>query len=399
VSLRERSRLLERLTRIQRSISHRAPLQEVLDAITTGGADLLGDSLCGLRLIDPEDPRFLVLSSACGVRDEMLPALHRGPVGEGAGGRAISEDRLVVIEAYDRSDDGLRAFRADHLQTAMAAPVRDGQHVVGSLTVASYASGRRYSEVEQAALLALAEHASLALTDARTVAAMREAQQAKDLFLAMVSHELKTPLTVIMGTLRTLERHRDRIAPERQADMLAAAYRRGRDLERLIDSLLRGARAELATSVATVPLPDLVAESLAGFHHLSRLELGDIPDAVVTVDTAAVRAVLGGLLENAVAHAPEDSPIELATAVVGGTASLVVRNPGTLPPEMSPEELFRPFQRGPAARSSGVGLGLHIARRHAESLGGTLTAEQEGDRVGFTLRFPLSPPPVDREQA
>ena len=391
-ALEERIGLLERLTRIQRSISSQAPLQEVLDHITRGASELLGDPIAGLRLIDPKDPRFVVLASVFGVREELLPQLRRGPIGEGAGGRAIAEERLVVIERYERDERALPVFVGDHLQTAMAAPVRERGRVIGSLTVASYAPGRRYSGIEQAALTALAEHASLALTDAETLSALREAEQSRDLFLAMVSHELKTPLTVIMATLRTLEGRGDSVDPQRRTAMLHVAYERGRDLERLINSLLQSARAELSTTPRLVALRGLVDEALEGFEHTRPITVAEPPDLTLLADPGAVRAILGSLLENATAHSPADSPVAVRCARDGDAITIAVTNTGGLPEDLMPEELFRAFQRGDQVRSSGVGLGLYIASRLARSMGGDVTVHSGQGTVTFTLRLPYSPP-------
>lgn len=391
-SVQEQNRLLERLTRIQRSISHRAPLHEVLDAITLGASELLSGSVAGLRLVDPNDPRYLVLMSSHGMSEEIVAALRRGPVGEGAGGRAIAENRLIIIEGYEHSQDGLPALAADHLQTAMAAPVHEHGRVAGSLTVGSYEPGRRYSEREQAALLALAEHTSLALSDARTVAALREAQHSHDLFLAMVSHELRTPLTVVMATLRTLEGRGDSLPPERRAQMLRTAWERGRDLERLIDGLLQSARAELSINAEVVAVRDLVAGAIAGFEQRGRIDVGTLPDTELLTDPAAVRAVLRTLLENALVHSPGGTAIALECTADRGGVSVAVRNEGSLPAELQPEELFRPFRRGGQVRSSGVGLGLHIAARLTQSLGGELSAESAQGMVTFRLRLPLRAP-------
>lgn len=202
----------------------------------------------------------------------------------------------------------------------MAAPVHRQGRVAGSLALGSHEPGRRFSAEEQDVLLAFAEHASLALTDASTVEELREAQHAKDLFLAMVSHELKTPLTVIMGTLRTLER-RDALPAEVRTRLLAAAFQRGRDLERLIDRLLQGSRAELAAERHSVALPELVAGAVDGFQATGRLVQGPVADVEVPVDAEAVRRVVGILLENAVAHAPEGTEIAVEAAVAGGSCA------------------------------------------------------------------------------
>ena len=99
-SLRERQVLLERLSRIQRSISSRQPLLKVLDAIVAGAAELLGDDIVGLRLVDAKDPRFMVLASTVGVPEQLAASTRRQLVGQGIGGRAILENRLVHTGSY-----------------------------------------------------------------------------------------------------------------------------------------------------------------------------------------------------------------------------------------------------------------------------------------------------------
>jgi diguanylate cyclase (GGDEF)-like protein len=167
VRMLRRQSLLERLSRIQRSIVHRAALQDVLDGIVAGASELLGDEISALRLVEPHNPLQMVMAAATGVPGDLLEPMRRGTVGEGVGGQAISTGELVVQEDYSRWADALDAFRARGLQAAMAAPVHENGAPVGSLTVASFRPGRHYSPTEQEVLLAFAEHASLALTDAR----------------------------------------------------------------------------------------------------------------------------------------------------------------------------------------------------------------------------------------
>ena len=183
-SLQERQSLLERLARIELSISHRAPLAEVLDAITEGATELFGDEVVGLRLLDPEDTGQLLLVSWRGLNRDQARRLRRSPPESTLGGRAYLEERLVIVDDYANTDLGVAALRVDGLQAAMAAPVREGGKVVGSLTVATHRDGRVYSSSEQEMLQALAEHASLALTDARLIEAMRAAEKEKDAMLA-----------------------------------------------------------------------------------------------------------------------------------------------------------------------------------------------------------------------
>jgi diguanylate cyclase (GGDEF)-like protein len=167
VRMLRRQTLLERLSRIQRSIVHRAALQDVLDGIVAGASELLGDEISALRLVEAHNPSQMVLAAASGVPGDLLEIIRRGPVGEGVGGCAITENRLVVEESYSDWDRGLSEYRERGLRAAMAAPVHENGQPVGSLTVASFRPGRRYSQTEQDVLSAFAEHASLALTDAR----------------------------------------------------------------------------------------------------------------------------------------------------------------------------------------------------------------------------------------
>ncbi len=169
---RAQQRLLEGLALIQRSIAHRAPLHEVLDAIVALVGELLGDDLQVVFLRDPDDPATLVLEASDGRVDTMLAAVRHRRIGEGAAGRAVSENRLVVIEDYQEHDQAMQVFVDRKLQAAMAAPVHENGEPVGVVLVASWREGRRFSIAERSMLEALARHASMALTDAKTVNAM-----------------------------------------------------------------------------------------------------------------------------------------------------------------------------------------------------------------------------------
>jgi diguanylate cyclase (GGDEF)-like protein len=183
-SLRQRQQLLEQSSQIQRAITRRAPLDDVLGAIAVAARELLGDDIAGLWMIDRADPESTVLMATSGVTPDVLLRIEHGAVGEGAGGRAIAEGALVIVENYQDMPTALQAFAEVDVQSAMAAPVHEGGTVVGSLAVASYRPARSYSEAEQEMLVAFAEHASLALMDAKTV----------DLMLHQALHDSLTGL-------------------------------------------------------------------------------------------------------------------------------------------------------------------------------------------------------------
>lgn len=390
----ERQNLLIRLTKIQRSISHRAPLEEVLDAITQGAAGLFSGEVVGVRLIDQDDPGYLELVASNAIPESIIGSIRRTKIGEGAGGRAVMEGRLVVVDNYAAAHGMIETFVEDDLSAAMAAPVRENGKVVGSLTVASYSKGRVYTESEQQILLSFAEHASLALTDSKTLEAMREAQRAKDMFLAMVSHELKTPLTVMMGAFRTLQMRWDKLAPDLRDELLETGFERGRELEGLIARLLQGARAELADIKQEIEVSELLSLAISGFQHSRQIVVASVPNKVIYTDPAAVKEILGILLENAVSHSSSEAEI-MVRCVLEESLTISVENEGSFAGDVDLSALFEPFKRGTSAIGPGVGLGLYIAQRVAGSVGGEIRASSSGGRVAFHLKVPVITPPPD----
>jgi len=174
--LRERQQLLERLSVIQRSIAHRAELDEIFRAITTGLASLLGDEIAIIRMIDTDNPAEHVMVASHGLPPDAVATLRRLPLTLGPSGRAMRDDDLVVIEDFAQEPpEMLAGARAMGVTAAMAAPVHEGDLIVGSLIVASRDAARVYSASEREVLLAFAEHASLALADAKALEGREQA--------------------------------------------------------------------------------------------------------------------------------------------------------------------------------------------------------------------------------
>lgn len=171
--LQERQTLLERLAKIGQSISHRAPIAEVLDAIVRGASELVNVEIASFRLRDPANPDALKILAQVGLAPEVLAEMSREPSSRGASTRSVADERLVVISDYPRFEGAIAALVRDGVQVAMAAPVRESGRVVGSLTVSSRDAGRVFTPAEQDTLVAFAEHASLALTDSKMAAAMQ----------------------------------------------------------------------------------------------------------------------------------------------------------------------------------------------------------------------------------
>jgi diguanylate cyclase (GGDEF)-like protein len=259
-SLRERQALLEKLSRLQRSIASRVDLHEVLDSIVTGAAELLGDEVVGLRLASSEDPTEMELVSAVGLDEDVEAGVRLVAINEGAGGRAIQEGRLAVFENYPAEPGALPELAADGLRAAMAAPIFERGEVVGSLAVASRRAGRTYSPGEREALTAFAEHAGLALNDAHAVA--QTVHQAfhdsltdlpnRALFLDRLEHAFTrsaradTELAVLFADLDGFKTVNDSLGHEAGDELLVLVAERLRGVLRAVDTAARFGGDEFA---------------------------------------------------------------------------------------------------------------------------------------------------------
>jgi diguanylate cyclase (GGDEF)-like protein len=169
VSLRQQQALLEKQSSARRQIAQRAPIGKVLGTITADAAELLGEGVVVLQLIDDGDPDFMETVSNAGTPGLLDGDYCRVPRAQGIGGQAIRDDRLCTLEAAA----GLPG--QDHVHWAMAAPVHVEGRPAGALIVASAQFGRGYQIHERDILTAFAELAGLALNDDRTVRAMKGA--------------------------------------------------------------------------------------------------------------------------------------------------------------------------------------------------------------------------------
>ena len=175
-SLRVRHQLLEHLVGVQRAITRRAPLEEVLGIIVDGARGLLGDDVAAICLVDRNDPGRFVQVTSRGMPPEAEAAVRRSrPSATDPTWAAITADRVVLARGpvLQASEPGVWTERRP--RAALAAPVHEGGRPAGALVVASSDPHRAYGTEEQAVLEAFAEQVSLALTDALTLAEMHRA--------------------------------------------------------------------------------------------------------------------------------------------------------------------------------------------------------------------------------
>jgi diguanylate cyclase (GGDEF)-like protein len=174
-SLHERERLLEELSQIQRAIARRAPLTQIVDAVTASACALLGADGAALVLLEYDDPTLASMVSCEGLSAEVVAKLQRVALPAlGVSGLAILGDELVFVEDYGSSPVAIPEVLRTCLTSVMAVPVHENGAVIGCLTVGNF-NERRWARTARDILTAFAEHISLAITDAKTLEAMNQA--------------------------------------------------------------------------------------------------------------------------------------------------------------------------------------------------------------------------------
>ncbi|MFC6083299.1 PAS domain-containing sensor histidine kinase [Sphaerisporangium aureirubrum] len=236
------------------------------------------------------------------------------------------------------------------------------------------------------------------VVDFRDVTRAKELEEAKDLFLATTSHELRTPITVVQGFASTLDARWDKMSDVERRSAVRTIAERSRSLGQLMDHLLLGARAgakELKVRVESFDLGERVRAATLGMTALSdkhQVEV-DIPSGLPPVDgdTLATDILLGQLLENAFKYSPDGGLIRVAVWREDDHVVLAVDDEGV---GIAPDDRDRVFERfvqadsGDRRRFGGVGLGLYIARSLARAQGGDVTAHPRpggGTRMRFVL--------------
>ncbi|GAA3387282.1 putative bifunctional diguanylate cyclase/phosphodiesterase [Cryptosporangium minutisporangium] len=174
-SLQRRQRLLEEFGRVQRAITTRAPLQQILDAITAGAHALFERDMVSLRLIDSDDPAWMLLASHSGVPVWYRTAAWRLPVTSGGMQRVLATGEIVRVDRSEAEEPTNDPQILNAIQAVMIAPVSEGGARVGCLLVASFDKNRDYTESDAEMLRGFADHVSMALTDARGVQALHQA--------------------------------------------------------------------------------------------------------------------------------------------------------------------------------------------------------------------------------
>lgn len=229
----------------------------------------------------------------------------------------------------------------------------------------------------------------------RDISSLKAADEAKTMFLATASHELKTPLTVILGFTQALRS--DWLDPEQRQDALASVERRAQELGRIVDRLLLTGRIEsgrISLSLDIVDVGEMIDERARSLAMVTgRTFHCDLPahDLIAVADPDALSTVLDHLLDNAVKYSPGGEDISIRLAVDRRHIEIEVADRGIGMDEAEQANCFKRFWQAESSdvrRFGGTGVGLYIVRSLVEAMGGRVSVRSlAGSGTTFTVRI------------
>lgn len=332
-------------------------------------------------------------------------------------------DELLVQAAHD--PEHLEILRQVGFSSFMCVPLQTQARIIGVISFISAESGRQYTSADLQLAEELARRASLAIENAQlyqaaqqdraaSEAARRAAEAAnriKDEFLAVLSHELRSPLNPILGWTKLLRKKQLDATKTDQA--LETIERNAKLQAQLIEDLLDVSRilqGKMTLNIAPVNLVDIINAALETVHLAAEAKHIDIQTVLNPVsgsilgDANRLQQVMWNLLSNAVKFTPVGGQVEIRMEQGDRGdredrgdkyAYITVSDTGKgISPEFLPHvfDYFRQEDGTTTRRFGGLGLGLAIVRQLTELHGGTVWVESQGLNLGatFTIRLPLT---------
>jgi two-component system cell cycle sensor histidine kinase PleC len=414
----EATAVLDRQTSVMEQLAAGAPLDDVLGGIVVALEDLIPGSRCSVLLLDADGVlRHGAAPTLPRAYSDAIDGLEPGPLAGSCGTAVHLGTQVVAVDvSSDPRWERFRALAAEHdIGACWSSPIRSSSQIVGTFAVyhrQPHEPDERERELVRRfphlASIAVAHDGAMSEREARHEAEMarqtaERANHAKSHFVTSLSHELRTPLQAITGfteSLKTLD-----LSPDRRQRALDGISNASAHILSIVDDVLDLARVEAgAMPIALGPVD--AARVVAATAELAQplaAERGidvqcDGPSVVVTADRRRLQQVLLNLVSNALRFSPAGTVVVVRTEADRGrataaTARIHVVDQGPGIPEDLLARLFVPFDRlgADAGREGGAGLGLVLARRLTEAMGGSLDLDSTvgaGTHVTITLQRP-----------
>jgi len=381
-------------------------LERVLQRVVDAAREVVGARYAALGVLSP-DGTSLVQFVTSGITQAERDRIGDLPRGRGLLGLVIREPAPIRTADINRHAQRY-GFPPHHppMRSFLGVPVVARGKVFGNLYLTEKVGVDEFSVEDEAIAVLLAASTAVAVENARLHEAsqdllgqVRAMQRQRDLFFAMMNHELRNALTGVYGWA-------ERLVKGKSAESIAQAAREvyeGADrtitlLNNFLD-LTRLDAGKVHPVWREVDVPNSVHRALTGVRPAAEAKGVALdersPDAPPPLRTDPVRLeqILVNLLSNAVRHSPQGGIVTVLVEPQPAAVAFRVSDHGPGIPTELQERIFEPFERFDPHSGVGTGLGLPVSRRLAEVLGGRLTVESVvGRGATFSLSLPLAPP-------
>ena len=399
-ALSNRVRELAAISRAGRAVASTLSLEDVLELILGSAQELLGATEGSVMLFD-DSKESLRIAASVGLDEASIKRVI--PVGESVAGW-VAEFREAVVLRGEVKDPRFRFVPKDRkVRSAMSAPLYARAEPVGVLNVSVSTGPREYTEHDLRALTVFADHAAIAIANARlyerekaATARLEELDAKRREFLAVVTHDLKAPLTAILGYVRLLQELGEAATMDQARDFAGIVERQGERMMDMLEQLIMSTSLDEGAPILNRRMLDLrkmIEDEITAFRGVfgDRTVGAHLPDRLPDVygDPSAIEHILANLLDNAVKYSPEGTEIEVTVNAASDEIRISVGDRGPGIPEQLLSRVFDRYQQGDRSVGQGsVGLGLFIVRSLALGHGGRAWAENRpggGATVSFTL--------------
>jgi K+-sensing histidine kinase KdpD len=357
-------------------------VSELLNVLLPRIRDILRTDTCAVLLLDGETNE-LVARAALGIEEEVGVRI---PIGAGFAGRVADEGRPMVIDV-DEYPVYNPILREKRLKSMVGVPLLVRGESLGVLHVGTL-TPRIFTDDEVELLQLVAERVAIAIERAQLHEELIQLDQLKLNFVAIASHELRTPATSVYGVLKTLSERGEALNEELREELLRVGVEQGERLRSLLEELLDLSRLD-ARAITVEPRPVVLKSALSDVVHgalasSDAVEL-DIPDDLAAVvDPVVLERVISNLVANAVRYGAP--PIRIVAQQRDRHLRVAVEDAGPGVPKDLEGRIFDRFARG--GGESGHGLGLAIARAYAQAHGGDLIYDARPSGARFELLIP-----------
>jgi len=393
----EHARLFEAERRARQRIEHvqavtdaalaHLEVEELLEVLLPRIRDIFAADTCAVLLRDRQTDE-LVARAALGIEEEVVAGV-RIPMGGGFAGRVAATKRPVIIDDLATAHVLNPILREKGIESMLGVPLLVADDAIGVMHVGSLVR-RTFTKDDVELLELVAQRVAIAIERAQLHEQTRQFDQLKLNFVAIASHELRTPATSIYGALMTLVQRVD-LPEETREELVMLAYEQSDRMRRLIEQLLDLSRLD-SRAIRVAPRP-IVLSSVLGGIVTGALPQGppvdvDVPrDLAVVADPLVLERVVTNLLTNAVRHGAP--PIRLSAIYKDSSLRISVEDTGRGVTVDLKDRLFDRFTRADAG--IGSGLGLAIARAYAQAMGGELFYREGSPGARFELIVPQEP--------